>query len=177
MAGAIPSRPTFSVGERVSASKMNALAAHADWVMDAPMLHLYLSGNVDLGTSTYLSWGVSLSSLSNFTITLPTEAVIVPYSGIWEWRLQVSLSSLPSSSNPATVLLHQGDATSTGSRLTQTQAVRISGATNMLECTAWASMTAGTSAIRAQVTSSTSGVTAYQGSRSTTLSGRLLQRL
>lgn len=178
MVSAIPTKPTFSAGERVSAAKMNTLSNHADWVTDAPMIHLYLGSNTTLGTSGYLTWNNILTSLSNFSVTLPAAYITVPYTGIWEWELQVSLSHSPTSSNPAFANLYQGDASSAGTRIAGDQDVRVGGGmATFLNCSAKVAMTAGTTAIRGYVQSSTTGMTAYGTSRATCLSGRLLQRL
>ncbi|THV39606.1 hypothetical protein [Glycomyces buryatensis] len=178
MVSAIPTKPTFSAGERVSAAKMNTLSNHADWVTDAPMIHLYLGSNTVLNTSGFVTWNNLLTSLSNFSVTLPATYITVPYTGIWEWKYQLSLSHSPASSNPASATLYVGDASSQGTRVAGDQMVRVGGGmTTFLACSAYVAMTAGTTAIRCFWQSSTTGMTAYGTSRATCLSGRLLQRL
>ncbi|MEU6246403.1 hypothetical protein [Glycomyces sp. NPDC047010] len=176
MATAIPVKPVFTVGERVSASKMNTLASHADWATDPPMVHLYPGANVTWASANNVTWTQNLSSLSNATVTLPAERITVPYTGIWEWTFQVGTSADPASGNPVRANLYTGTTDSTGTRIAGQHGLRYSGITNYVQCTARVSMIAGTTWVRATIASSTVGVTVYGSARETWLEGTLIAR-
>jgi hypothetical protein len=171
-----PPKPTYSAGERVTASKMNAAAAHADWSTDKPMVYVYLGSNVTMTTVETLTWNSSLSSLSNVTPTLAVQRITVSYTGIWEWTVQIGLDDSPASSNPVFLRMYTGNDTSPGSRIAGDHCLRYSGQINYAQCGARVSMTADTTWVRIGVSTSTSGVVLYGSSRETWLAGRLVGR-
>jgi len=177
VAGAIPTAPSFVAGERVTASKMNALTSLANWPTDVPMFHLYLSANIDMGTTTPVTWTSNLSSLSNMSVSLPAAFVPIPYTGIWEFTFQVSVASQRTDTTSFYWYLYlASEAAATGSQVGSSVGHRHTAGTGQpFQFTTRTAITAG-QYVYARTSTSDETKTLASGSRGTYLEGRLIAR-